>query len=314
MTHELLADGVRTFFGVPATSDLDGLDVDVAFLGVPFDAGTPEPHNRTGQTGGPAAARAASHEQFDYLASGGAAGWYDIETGREHLVGVTMADLGDVLIQGSDQAGNFARMTAVARRVVEQDALLVSVGGDHSISLPLGRGVCEVAPVAFVHVDAHADFMDELDGARFSGASQLRRLAELPSIRGVSALGLRNVARAEVDGMAELGAVWATTADLIERGPEDVVSALVPAGVPLYVSVDLDVLDISLVPGTTLPEPGGISYRQLRDTLAAVARRGRIVAVDIAELNPPYDQSSTTARIASWTITHLLGEIFGQPR
>src|SRR5262249_35659797 len=143
--------------------------------------------------------------------------------------------------------------------------------------------------------------------------SQLRRLAELPSIRGVSALGLRNVARVEVDGMRELGVDWATTLDLIEGDPADVVSKLVPADVPLYVSVALDVLDISLVPGTTLPEPGGLSYRQLRETLAAIARRGRIVAIDVAELNPPYDPSGATARIATWTITHLLSEIFDQP-
>ncbi len=313
MAEALLADGVRTFFGVPAISDLNALEVDVAFVGVPFDAGTPQPGNRTGQTGGPAAARAASHEQLDPPGPAGAAGWYDIETDREHLVGVTMADLGDVYIQGADEERNFARMTAVARRVIERGALPVAVGGDHSISFPLGRGVSEVEPVAFVHVDAHADFLNELDGARFSGASQLRRLAELPSIRNVSALGLRNVARAEVDGMRELGVGWATTLDLIERDPQDVVSELVPADVPLYVSVDLDVLDISLVPGTTLPEPGGLSYRQLRETLAAVARRGRIVAIDVAELNPPYDPSGATARLATWTITHLLGEIFAQP-
>jgi agmatinase len=310
----LLADGARTFYGVPASSDLDALAVDVAFVGVPFDAGTPQPGNRTGQRGGPAAARAASHEQFDYPGPGGAGGWYDIESGREHLLGVTMADLGDVLIQGADEAQNFARMTEVARRVAERGALLVAVGGDHCISFPLGRGVSEVEPIAFVHVDAHADFLDELDGARFSGASQLRRLAELPSVRSVSALGLRNVDRSEVDGMRELGVGWATTRDLIERDPEDLVSELVPNDIPLYVSVDLDVLDLPLVPGTTLPEPGGLSYRRLRDTLAAVARRGRIVAIDIAELNPPYDHSNATARLATWIVTHLLAEIFDQPR
>jgi|SRR5689334_102146 len=306
----LFADGVRTFFGAPSVSGFEELNADVAFVGVPFDAGTPQPGNRTGQSQGPAAARAASHEQFDGE-PGGTAGLYDVESGRE-LTGVRMADLGDVYIQGADEARNFARMSAVARGVVERGALLVAFGGDHSISLPLARGVSEAEPVAVVHVDAHADFLDNLDGARFSGASQLRRLAELPSIRGVSALGLRNVARPEVEGMRELGVGWATTDDLIERGPEATVAELVPAGVPLYVTVDLDVLDIALVPGTTLPEPGGLSYRQLRETLAAVAGRGRVVAIDVAELNPPYDPSGATARIATWTVTHLLAEILAR--
>jgi len=309
-----LADGARTFYGVAASRDLDGLEVDVAFVGVPFDAGTPQPGNRTGQRGGPAAARAASHEQLDYSEAGGAGGWYDIETGREHLVGVTMADLGDVAIQGADEARNFARITEVARRVAERRALLVTFGGDHCISFPLGRGVSEVEPVSVVHVDAHADFLEELDGARFTGASQLRRLAELSSVRGACALGLRNVARVEVDGMRELGVGWATASELIEGVPRDLVAELVPDDAPLYVSVDLDVLDLGLVPGTTLPEPGGLSYRQLRDTLAAVARRGRIVAIDVAELNPPYDQSNATARLATWIVTHLLAEIFEERR
>ena len=197
---QLLSSGSRTFFGVPAVPDLGALQADVAFLGVPFDGGTPQPGNRTGQTAGPAAARAASHDQFGYSADG-AEGYFDIETGRDCLRGVTMADVGDVLIQGADEARNFDRITEAARQITARGSLLVSVGGDHSISFPLARGVADVVPVAVVHVDAHADFWDELDGARFSGASQLRRLAELPTIHGVCALGLRNVERPEVDGV-----------------------------------------------------------------------------------------------------------------
>jgi agmatinase len=306
----MLAEGARTFFGVPACSDLASLDAEVAFLGVPFDAGTPQPGNRTGQRAGPAAARAASFEQFDYGADG-CEGWFDVESGREHLVGTTMADLGDVLIQGADEAQNFARMSAAARGVVERGALLVAVGGDHSISFPLARGVAEVAPVTVVHLDAHSDFLEELDGARYSGASQLRRLAELPTVPAVAALGLRNCDRTEVEGMRELGVGWATGTELIEGDVETIVADLVPAERPIYLTVDLDVLDLGLVPGTTLPEPGGLSYRELRATLAAVARRGRVVAVDVAELNPPYDVSATTARLATWTITHLLAEVLG---
>ena len=225
-----------------------------------------------------------------------------------------MADVGDVMIQGADEARNFARMTDVARRVAERGALLVAVGGDHSISFPLARGVAEVQPLAVVHVDAHADFFDEAGGARFTGASQLRRIAELSTVRSTSALGLRNVERSEVEAMQELGVRWATTLDLIERGPAEVVAELVPADVPLYVSVDLDVLDLPLVPGTTLPEPGGLGYRELRATLTEVSRRGRVVAIDIAELNPPYDPSSATARVATWIVTHFLAEIFDRPR
>jgi agmatinase len=315
---DLVSIAPRTFFGAPSVSDLDALHAHVAFLGVPYDGGTPQPGDRTGQSAGPAAARRSSWEQFAYgpTPEAGARGFYDIETDLQHLAGVTMADLGDVVIQGADDERNFARIAEVARTVVERGSLLAAVGGDHSISLALGRGVAAAATawIDVVHIDAHADFYDELDGARLTGASQLRRLAELDAVRSVTALGLRNVERTEVDGMRELGARWATTRDIIERGAMDVVPDLVPGGGALYVSIDLDVLDLALVPGTTLPEPGGLSYRQLRGVLAAVARRGRVVGFDVAELNPPYDPSGATARLATWLIAHFLAEIFELPR
>lgn len=306
---ELVTSGARTFFGVPAAVDPASVTAQVAFLGVPFDGGTPQPGNRTGQKLGPAAARQASWEQFAY-GEGAAIGWYDIESDCDRLRGVTMVDVGDVVIQGADDHGNFARMREVASLISAQGSVLVAVGGDHSISFPLVAGVAAHRRLEMVHVDAHADFLAELDGSRLTGASQLRRIAELPDVAGVTALGLRNVEREEVNGMQELGVRFATTRDLVQRGPETVVNELVPVCEAIYLSVDLDVLDLGLVPGTTLPEPGGLSYRELRATLAAITRRGRVVAFDVAELNPPADMSGATARLASWLVTHLLSELF----
>jgi agmatinase len=310
----------RTFFGVPGVDDLDQLDAQVAFLGVPYDAGTPQPGVPTGQRAGPAAARGATEAQFYYPRSArpgsdpGAEGWYDVEADRDYLVGVTMADVGDVAIQGSDTDANYDRITGAARGIVEREALMVAIGGDHSISYPLGRGFEGVGPFDVVHIDAHADFLDELGGSLLTGASQLRRLAELPYVGTVTALGLRNVDREEVDGLRELGGRWSTSLDVIERGAPDVVRETVPEAEALYVSIDLDVLDSSVAPGHSLQEPGGLSYRQLRAILVEVARRGRVIGFDVVELNPARDQSGTTARVATWVVTHFLSEIFDQPR
>jgi Arginase family len=177
----------RTFYGVPSLSDPDRLDAQVAFLGVPYDGGTPEPGVPTGQRAGPAAAREATHAQFYYPASTvagdgqGADGWYDVEADRDRLVGVTMVDLGDVLIQGSATEANYERITGAARAIAERGALMVAIGGDHSISYPLGRGMEPCGRFDVVHVDAHTDFLDELDGSRLTGASQLRRLVDCRS-------------------------------------------------------------------------------------------------------------------------------------
>jgi len=295
------------------------LDAQVAFVGVPYDGGTPQPGVPTGQRGGPAAARAASELQFYYpqLTGGadpGAEGWYDVEADRDYLVGVTMADVGDVAIQGSDTEANYGRITRAARGIVERGALMVAIGGDHSVSYPLGRGLEPLGKFDIVHLDAHADFIDELNGARFTGASNLRRLAELPFVGTVTALGVRNVDRDEVDGMRELGGRWATSLDVHQRGAADLVRETVPEAEALYVSIDLDVLDSSVAPGHSLQEPGGLSYRQLRTILVEVARRGRVIGFDVSELNPTRDPSGATARVVTWLVTHFLSEIFDQPR
>jgi agmatinase len=161
---------------------------------------------------------------------------------------------------------------------------------------------------------AHADFFDELNGARLTGASQLRRLAELPFVGTVRAIGVRNVDRAEIDGLRELGGRWATTLDVIERGAATVVRDTIPYAEKLYVSIDLDVLDSSVAPGHSLPEPGGVGYRQLRAILVEVARHRRVIGFVVAELNPARDPSGATARVATWIITHVLSEISDQPR
>ena len=320
-TTELLTDPApRTFFGAPSVRDLDAFHTQVAFLGVPYDGGTPEPGIATGQRAGPAAVRQESQFQFYYPpligneADPGAEGWYDIEADRDYLVGVTMADVGDVKIQGSDTDANYERMTGAARAIAEREGLMVAIGGDHSISFPLGRGMEPFGEFDIVHVDAHADCVDEMDGSRLTGGCQLRRLGELPFVGTVTALGLRNVDRVEVDGIRELGGRWATSLELIEQGAAEVVRRTVPEAEALYVTVDLDVLDSSIAPGHSLTEPGGLSYRQLRAILVEVARRGRVIGFDVAELNPARDSSGATARVAAWIVTHFLSEIFEQPR
>ena len=165
----LIDSAPRTFFGVPSLRDLEMLDAQVAFLGVPYDGGTPQPGIPTGQRAGPAAAREATVAQFSYPRSAGAGedpgaeGWYDVEADRDYLVGVTMADVGDVAIQGSDTEANYGRITRAARGIVERGALMVAIGGDHSISYPLGRGMEPLGEFDVVHVERWATSLDVLE-------------------------------------------------------------------------------------------------------------------------------------------------------
>lgn len=310
---EVLRPPTTTFFGAPPCDDVSKLSADVGLFGVPSDSGV-LPGIRTGAAWGPAAVRDAPTYYYfgkPYFVGEreGAVGWFDVEEEREHLVGVTMADCGDVSIEAGGIEPNLHRITDAARAVAARGALVAAVGGDHSISYPVGRGMESYGSVDIVHFDAHPDFADEAAGSRYTHGSNLRRLSELPFVRSITAIGLRNVTKLHFDEMSDRGVQIITAKKLIDEGPAAVHRALSPAD-HLYVSVDTDVLDASLVPGTTLPEPGGVPYRLLRDALGVTARRGRIVGFDLVELSAPNDATGVSARVTSWLLTHFLSAIF----
>ena len=110
--------------------------------------------------------------------------------------------------------------------------------------------------VDIVYLDAHPDFRDERFGSKYSHGSTVHRLFELPNVGNITVLGLHVVDRVAFEDMKRLGVRWATTTQILEEGPAAVVERLVPTAKYLYVSIDIDIMDISLVPGTTLPRAG----------------------------------------------------------
>ena len=278
---------------------------------------SPASGDPTGQSLGPAAARQASYDQFEYSdlpgseRTDGAIGWYDIEADRDYLVGVTMADAGDVVIQGSDVEGNYARITAAARGIAERGALMVAVGGDHSISYPLGLGMEPLGELDVVHVDAHTDFIDVLDGSRLTGAqpAAAARRARLRPYRQ----------RARGPQRGPRGGRWHERARR-QVGDEPRRNRYRPAKVvrdgprgrtPLRLDRPRRARRIrgarSLAPGARRAELPPASSDPRRG-----ARRGRVIGFDVVELNPSRDPSGTTARVATWIVTHFLSEIFDQ--
>ena len=307
----LTRPATRTFFGAPAVDDLKTLAAQVGFIGVPTDQGVIIPMIRSGASLGPRLVRETRTRLRETRPDGTSAGWFDIETERHYLEGVRLADCGDVLIAGGDMPLTQARATAAVRSIAERNALVVAVGGDHSISFPVGRGVAEAhGKVDVVHIDAHPDFADSIYGSKLQHGSQLRRLSELSNIGHITALGLRSVDRDQYEDMKRLGVSFASTRAVLEEGPAAVVNRLVPPADKLYVSIDIDVLDGGLVPATTLPEPGGISFRQLRELLVAIQKRGNVVGFDIVETSAA-QADLNTAMTSAWLIIHFLTAILG---
>lgn len=302
----LVVPGTRTFLGAPV-HDLDDLDgVHLGLFGVPYDMGTSVPL-RTGQSRGPLAARL---ESLAYWADVTELEWVDPDTGETPLEGFAFADCGDVHIAGGQVKENLDRITEVAAKIAASDAVVGAIGGDHSISFPVGRGVCErYGQVDVVHFDAHADFADKQGGSKFTHGSNLRRLSELPFINHITAVGIRNTNKSQRDDLLTYGGTMTSVRKARRDGIEETIQREVPPAEHIYVSIDIDVLDAALVPGTTMPEPGGFTYDELVRGLAAVAKRGRIVGFDIVELNPPHDIHGLTARTVNWFMFEFLRAI-----
>src|SRR5256712_8727154 len=280
----LTRPATRTFFGAPAVDDLDQLNARIGLPGGPEGPGVIVPFIRSGAFAGPGLVRETRTRLRETRPDGASAGWFDIETERHYLEGVRLADCGDVLIAGGDMPLSQARTRAAARKIAERGAMVVAVGGDHSISFPVGRGVAEAhGMVDVVHIDAHPAFADSIYGSKLQHGSQLRRLFELPTTKRLAALGLRSVDRDQYEDMQPLRGSFASTRAILAEGPRGVVDRLVQPAEKLYVSIDIDVLDSGLVPGTTLPEPGGIAYRQLRELLASIPTKGQIAGFDVVE-------------------------------
>jgi agmatinase len=305
-----------TMYGMGAAGDLDQLTADVVFLGVPYDLG----HGSIpGTRLGPAAIRQASNTGGPLTASDG--GFYDRETGAVILKGVKVADAGDVVIPTANVDQSLANVTAAVAAIVAHHAMPVVIGGDHSITFGVLRGFREAGrKIQVVHLDSHQDFgaTSDASGPFFGHGNHLRHAMTLPWIGGITMMGLRGLVRGGGETGADarrMGIETLSASQIIQMGPA-AAAARIPAADGYYVTIDIDVIDPSIAPATGTPVPGGFSYYQICDLLAAIAARGHIVGFDIMEVSPPYDHNNETSLLASYVGLRFLGSIFQhqQPR
>ena len=299
----------RSFFKAPLCTDLDRLEVDIAFIGVPFDQGT---LGRPGARFGPDAIRDAPRA-YSYLDPFGrqaeAEGFFDIDAGDELLRGVTMADCGNVAILPSDVSRNFDMLTHVVEKVVERGSLPVVVGGDHAITYPAVRGFSKYSPLNIVHFDAHMDYAHDYGGVLYSHGSPIRRCRELPFVNHISSLGIRSARRKPYEDSQRDGSLIVTTNRFRQLGPQGVAD-LIPQADNLYITFDIDVMDPGQAPGTGTPEVGGLHYEELRDCLVSLVKRDNLVGFDLVEVAPPYDSSEITTQVAARLIIDILAARF----
>lgn len=285
-----------TFMRTPWHPGGEGLDI--ALAGIPFDLGST---NRAGPRHGPAQVREMSRLIRKVNASSRIAP-FDI---------CKVADVGDAPTNPLDLMGSIDSITAFYADLQARGIAPVSCGGDHTVTLPILRGIAKDGPIGCVHFDAHADTLDELLGSRINHATPFRRGVEEGIIdpKRTIQIGLRGTRYSDEDIQYgyDMGMRVITMDDFEEMGRKSVIAACheVSNGGPTYITFDIDGLDPVFCPGTGAPEPGGLTMRD-----AQVVIRGLqgldLVGGDVCEVSPPLDPQGHTALNAANLMFEIL--------
>ncbi|MGF7237507.1 MAG: agmatinase [Frankia sp.] len=282
--------GAATFARLPRLDQVPRADI--AVVGVPFDSGVTY---RPGARFGPEAIRQASRLLRPYHPG------LDVSP----FAAAQVVDAGDIACNPFDIGEAIAAVQEQAGALVDSGIRLVTVGGDHTVALPLLRAVARrYGPVALLHFDAHLDTWDTYFGEPYTHGTPFRRAAEegLLDTEALSHVGIRGplYGRADLSEDARLGFGIITSADVMRRGVDEVAHALRErvGSRPLYVSVDIDVLDPAHAPGTGTPEAGGLTSRELLEILRGLAGTN-LVSADVVEVAPAYDHADITSIAAS---------------
>jgi guanidinopropionase len=273
-------------------------DVDIGFVGVPFDLGL---NYRTGPREAPAAVRQASRVIRRVHPTSGVCP-YDL---------AAVADLGDAPVNPMDKDASIKSIQAFFERLVSLGIRPISVGGDHTIPTPILRALAKEHPVGLLQIDAHPDTLDELCGTKVNHATFVRRSIEeglIDPARTVQ-IGLRG-SRFSPDDLRygiEAGCTVVTYDDYEAMGREDAIRLIdrVLGDGPVYVTLDVDGIDPAFCPGTAVPEIGGFSPRDVQVILRSLEGKN-LVGADVSEVAPCYDPAGITSLTAANMLFELL--------
>jgi len=303
--------GPTTFSNLPWVTDPDEIarrGVDVAVIGAPFDDGT---SHRPGARFGPRAIREAQS------ASGSL---NSLQLDVEPFEVLTVVDAGDANIVPSWTERGHALIHRKVREVAATGAIPIVLGGDHSITWPSASAVAEVrhpAKVGIVHFDAHADTGADLWGVLASHGTPMRRLIESGAVAGRNfvQVGLRGYWPPPdvFDWMRAQGMRWHLMREIEERGAEAVIDQAIGEALDgadaVYLSIDIDVIDPGMAPGTGTPEPGGMLTREVLRAVRRIVGAVELAGMDVVEVSPPFDHAEVTAGAANRCVLEAISAL-----
>jgi agmatinase len=303
--------GSTTFQKLPLVTDGDALAArrpDAAIVGAPLDDGV---SHRPGARFGPRAIRTASYHHGDL---------YSLQLGIDPFAWLDVVDAGDApVVPGRLERGHRVIREKVLE-VASTGAVPIVLGGDHSITYPSASAVAQaVRPrrLGIVHFDAHADTGNSSWGNLLSHGTPMRRLIESGAVAGRNfvQVGLRGYwpPAETLAWMREHEMRWHLMTEIESRGAEAVVADAIGEALDgpdvVYLSVDIDVLDPGMAPGTGTPEPGGMLTRELLRAIRQVVAAVTLVGMDVVEVAPVYDVAEVTTSAAHRCVLEALSAL-----
>jgi len=297
-----------TFLDFPYQADLDSLDADIAVLGIPFGMPYDASAMANDQSRAPDAIRqTSSMSDIAYSRN-----HFDFDLGGQLLDGrdIKVVDCGNVTADQADHKEHYRRAEQAARKIFAAKATLVTLGGDHGVPIPVMRAL-EVfgVPITLVHVDAHLDWRDEINGETEGYSSPIRRAAELPWIDKIVQIGMRGIGSArdaEVEDARKYGADIIDAYEMHRIGMAKVLQRI-PDGGPYYLTIDADGIDPTIMPAVLAQTPGGLDWLQIRQLVHGLINKGRVLGMDLVEIAPAYDVGEITMIHAERLICNFIG-------
>jgi agmatinase len=300
------ADDSGTFLGLPSVTPEDLHGADIVVIGAPCAT----PYSSVGPycKDAPAAIRAASSTYS------GIRHHHNFDLGGPMLIdGTSAVDIGDVPWDDTAFEANRAAIRHTCETVLAAGAVPVVLGGDDSIPIPVLQAYDGRGPLTVVQIDAHIDWRDEVRGEHWGLSSPMRRASEMSQVGEMIQIGRRGVGSARPADLAaaeERGVHFLSARDVHRDGVAQILEA-VPSG-DVFITIDVDGLDPSLVPGVIGPEPGGLTYFQAIEIIDGVADRARIVGFDVVEFVPDRDVNGIGALTSFRLTAHAIGRISRQ--
>jgi agmatinase len=295
----------NTFLGFPLCTELDYIKADVAIIGIPYGDPYSMDEVTNDQTNAPSAVRFES-----VRLSNGLAHW-DFDLGGPLFSGrdISVVDCGDVPGDPADIKGHYRFAETAVKTILDRGALPIVIGGDHGVPIPVFRAFDGRGPITLVHVDAHIDWRDEVNGVREGYSSPIRRASELSHIDRIFQIGMRGQGSArakEVEDALAYGAEIITAYEVHEKGMDSILDRI-PANERYYLTIDADGLDPTVMPAVGAPAAGGLFFHHVRTLIHGLVKKGQLLGMDIVEITPKRDINGISSLTAGQLILNFIG-------